>query len=120
MHDSRYWGICKHGWYLYEDGCDECNEEYTKEQRMNLRPLGTRIWVEPVTEKAEKIGSLYVPDNKIEKPVCGKVKAIGDEVKKVKVGDKVYYGRYAGTNLEVNQAVLLFIKEEDIIAVEET
>lgn len=86
---------------------------------INLRPLGTRIWVEPITKKAAKIGSLYVVDNTVEKPICGTVKAVGEDVKQVKAGDKVYYGRYAGTNLEVNNEVLLFIKEEDIIAVEE-
>lgn len=91
-----------------------------REDTLNLKPLGTRIWVEPITIKEEKIGSLFVPETSrnIEKPITGTVKAIGDEVKKVKVGDKVYYGRYAGTNLEVDQKVLLFIKEEDIIAVD--
>lgn len=86
---------------------------------MVLRPMGDRILVEPTITKSEKVGSLYIPDTKIEKPINGKVLAIGDEVKKIKVGDVVYYGRYAGTNLEIDNEAFFFIKEEDIIAVRE-
>lgn len=92
---------------------------------MAIQPLGDRVLVEPKQESEEKIGSLYVPDTAKEKPQEGTVIAIGNgkyiEGKQVpldvKVGDKVLYGKYAGTEIKQAGNEYLIVRESDILAV---
>lgn len=81
-----------------------------------IKPLGDRVVA--VREKAaEKTASgIYLPDNAKEKPVTAEVKAVGKDVKDVKVGDKILYKEYSTTEITVNGTEYLIVKEEDILA----
>lgn len=81
-----------------------------------IKPLGDRVVA--VREKAaEKTASgLYLPDNAKEKPVAAEVKAVGPDVKGVKVGDKILYKEYSTTEVKVDKTDYLLVKEEDILA----
>lgn len=81
-----------------------------------IKPLGDRVVA--VREKAaEKTASgIYLPDNAKEKPVSADVKAVGKDVKDVKVGDKILYKEYSTTEITINNTEYLIVKEEDILA----
>lgn len=92
---------------------------------MNLKPLADRVVVKPSTAEEKTKGGLYVPDTAKEKPVWGEVIAAGpgkvsDDGKiipmQVKVGDKVLYGKYSGTEITVDSEELLIMRESDIFA----
>lgn len=81
-----------------------------------IKPLADRV-VAVRVEAAEKTASgLYLPDNAKEKPVVAEVKAVGPDVKHVKVGDKIVYKEYSTTELKLNGTEYLVVKEEDILA----
>jgi len=94
---------------------------------LNLKPLGDRVLVEPVEEKEVKKGGIIIPDSAKEKPTEAVVRALGtgktdDDGKKipfeVKVGDRVLYGKYSGTEITTKDGEeLLIMKEEDIFAI---
>ena len=94
---------------------------------MNLKPLGDRVVIEP-TEREERTASgIYVPETAKEKPQEGTILAVGegrwDEEGKrrmpmdVKVGDKVLYARYAGTEIKLDDKKYLILSEKDILAI---
>ncbi len=94
--------------------------------KMKLRPLGDRIVVEPLETEEKTKGGIILPDTAKEKPQEGKIVAIGkgklDENGKpvameVKVGDKVLYGKYAGTEITIDGKKYMILKEEDVLAV---
>ena len=97
-------------------------------KKLNLRPLGDRLVVEP-TEKEERTASgIILPETAKEKPQEGTVLAAGpgrtdDDGKRiamdVKVGDVVLYAKYAGTEVKINDKKLLILKESDILAIVE-
>ena len=72
-----------------------------------LRPLGTRVVIEPKEAETMTAGGLYIPDNAKEKPQQGVIVAVGpgskDEPMEVKVGETVLYGKYAGTEVTVDR-----------------
>jgi chaperonin GroES len=81
-----------------------------------IKPLADRV-VATRIEAAEKTASgLYLPDNAKEKPVVAEVKAVGPDVKHVKVGDKIIYKEYSTTDLKLDGTEYLIVKEEDILA----
>ena len=88
---------------------------------INLRPLGDRVLVEPAEEKETKKGGIIIPDTAKEKPQRGTVVAAGpgkkDEPVTVKVGDTVLYGKYAGTEIQIEGDDLLIMRESDILAI---
>ncbi|HOK01634.1 MAG TPA: co-chaperone GroES [Spirochaetota bacterium] len=92
---------------------------------MAIRPIGDRILVEPIEEDLNKVGSLYVPDTAKERPQRGKVVAVGEGrldgkdlvPMRVKVGDKVLFGKYAGTELKYDDKEYLILSEHDVLAV---
>jgi chaperonin GroES len=93
---------------------------------MNLRPLHDRVIVRRMEEETMSAGGIVIPDNAAEKPSRGEVIAVGDgkvtdsgEVRAltVKVGDKVLFGKYAGTEVKVDGEELLVMREDDIVAV---
>lgn len=92
---------------------------------MNIKPLGDRVVVRPLEDKEDKVGSIYIPDTAKEKPQEGQVEAIGpgrtEEGKhiapEVKVGDKVLYGKYSGTEIKKDGKEYLIIRESDILAI---
>ena len=93
---------------------------------MAIKPLADRVLIEPVEEKEEKIGSIFIPDTAKEKPFEGVIVAVGpgkltDEGKtvpmEVKTGDKVLYGKYSGTEIKENGKEYLIVRESDILAI---
>jgi chaperonin GroES len=93
---------------------------------MNIRPLRDRIIVERVEEEAKTAGGLIIPDSAKEKPQQGIVKAVGKgkvtEDGKVlpmdiKVGDRVLFGKYAGSEIKIDGKKYQIMREEDILGV---
>ncbi len=93
---------------------------------MNLRPLGDRLVVEHVEQADKTSGGVFLPDTAKEKPQEGKVLAIGsgrtlDNGTKlamdVKVGDKVIYSKYSGSEIKIDGKDYLIISEKDVLAV---
>jgi len=90
-----------------------------------IKPIGDRVLVELIEEEIGKVGSLYVPDTAKEKPQRGKIVAVGEGrldgkdliPMRVKVGDKVLFGKYAGMELKYEDKEYLILNEHDILAV---
>ena len=86
-----------------------------------IRPLADRVLIEPQEAQAQTASGLYIPDTAKEKPQQGKVVAAGpgkkDEPMEVKVGDEVLYGKYAGTEVTVDDKKYLIVKQSDILAI---
>ena len=86
-----------------------------------IRPLGTRVVIEPKEAETMTAGGLYIPDNAQEKPQQGTIVAVGpgtkDEPMEVKVGDVVLYGKYAGTEISVDGQNYLIMRQSDVVAV---
>jgi len=96
---------------------------------MNLKPLGDRVVVKASEAEEQTKSGLFIPDTAKEKPQKGTIMAVGDgrwddEGKKripldVKVGDKVLFGKYAGTEIKVDGEEFLMMREDDLLAVVE-
>jgi len=95
---------------------------------MNLRPLQDRIIVKRVEEEAKTAGGLFIPETAKEKPQRGEIVAVGKGKKTddgkvlpldVKVGDKVLFGKYAGTEVKIDGEEYLMMREDDLLAVVE-
>jgi len=84
---------------------------------MNLKPLKDRVLISYIEEAEKSAGGIYIPDAAKEKPQRGKVEAIGGEVKEIKVGDEVLFGKYSGDKFKVGSQDMLIVKEEDVLAV---
>ena len=93
---------------------------------MAIKPIGDRVLVELIEEEdLGRVGSLYVPDTATERPQRGKIIAAGEGrldgkdlvPMRVKVGDKVLYGKYAGTEIKYEDKEYLLLNEHDILAV---
>lgn len=93
---------------------------------MNLRPLHDRVIVKRMEEERTSPGGIVIPDSATEKPVRGEVVAAGKGKRTeagqviamdVKVGDRVLFGKYSGTEVKVDGQELLVMREEDIMAV---
>ena len=95
---------------------------------MNLKPVDERVIVRPDKEEEKKIGSIIIPDTASkERPTMGKVIAVGDDVVKkeggkplseiIKVGDRVVFSKYGGTEIKYNEEEYLIISRGDILAV---
>lgn len=93
---------------------------------MNLRPLHDRVIVRRMAEETTTASGIVIPDNAAEKPSRGEIVAAGNgkitdsgdlRPLAVKVGDKVLFGKYAGTEVKVDGEELLVMREDDIVAV---
>ncbi|MDI1353548.1 MAG: co-chaperone GroES [bacterium] len=88
---------------------------------VNVRPLADRVLVEPAAAETKTAGGIIIPDTAKEKPMRGKIVAVGngkpEEPMTVKVGDTVLYGKYAGTELSIDGKDYLIMKESDIYAI---
>jgi chaperonin GroES len=93
---------------------------------MNIRPLHDRIIVERLEEETKTAGGLIIPDTAKEKPQQGKVIAVGKGKKTedgkilpldVKVGDKILFGKYAGTEIKIEGQEFLMMREDDVLGV---
>ena len=95
---------------------------------MNIKPLHDKVLVKRVDEETKTAGGIIIPDTAKEKPSEGVVEAVGDGFRaedgkilpmSVKAGDKVLFGKWAGTEIKVNGEARLIIKESDILAIVE-
>ena len=92
---------------------------------MKVRPLGDRVLVEPIEEKEQSVGGIIIPDAAKEKPIKGKVLAVGKKYDKdrkevpfdVKVGDEVLLPKYGGTEVKLGEKKLQLVREEDLLGV---
>ena len=93
---------------------------------MKIRPLHDRVIIKRQEEERTSPGGIVIPDSATEKPIRGKVVAVGNgkvlddgSVRKLdlKKGDKVLFGKYSGTEVKVDGEDLLVMREEDIMAV---
>ena len=96
---------------------------------MNIRPLQDRVIVKRMEEERMSTGGIVIPDSATEKPVQGEVLAVGNGKKldtgelrplDVKVGDRVLFGKYSGTEVKLEGEELLVMREEDIMGVIES
>ncbi len=93
---------------------------------MNIRPLHDRVIIRRMEEERTSAGGIVIPDSAAEKPVRGEILAVGKgklmdngDVRPldVKVGNKVLFGKYSGTEVKVDGEDLLVMREEDVVAV---
>ncbi len=88
---------------------------------MNIKPLSDRVLVEPAAAEEVTSGGIYIPDTAKEKPQRGTVIAVGpgkpEEPTTVKAGDTVLYGKYSGSELQVEGKDYLMMRESDILAI---
>lgn len=89
---------------------------------MNLKPLADRVLIQPTAAEEVTASGIIIPDSAKEKPLKGKVVAAGngtkDEEMVLKEGDTVYFGKYAGTELEFGGEKYLIMRQSDVLAVE--
>jgi chaperonin GroES len=88
---------------------------------MNIKPLADRVLVKPAAAEEKTASGIIIPDSAKEKPLRGEIIAVGngtkDEEMVVKVGDTVLYGKYAGTELELEGEKYLIMRQNDILAI---
>ncbi len=88
---------------------------------MNIKPLADRVLIKPAAAEEKTIGGIIIPDSAKEKPLKGEVIAVGngtkDEEMILKVGDTVLYGKYAGTELELENDKFLIMRQSDVLAI---
>jgi chaperonin GroES len=89
--------------------------------KLNVTPLADRVLIEPAAAETQTASGIFIPDTAKEKPQKGTVVAIGkgkkEEPLTVKVGDTVLYGKYSGTELNVEGKDYLIMREADIFAI---
>ncbi len=93
---------------------------------MKFTPLGDRVAVEVSAKEEKTAGGIIIPDSAKEKPMEGKIIAVGKGAKdesgklipmEVKIGDKILFGKWAGTEVKIDNKEFLIMKESDIIGV---
>lgn len=88
---------------------------------MNIKPLSDRVLVRPAEAEQKTASGIIIPDTAKEKPLQGEVVAVGhgtkDEEMVLKAGDRVLYGKYAGTEIQLDGEKYLIMKQSDVFAV---
>jgi chaperonin GroES len=93
---------------------------------MNIKPLYDRVVIKRMEEEKMSAGGIVIPDSATEKPIKGEVIAVGGgkaldngsvRAPQVKVGDKVLFGKYSGTEVKLDGNEILVVKEDDILAI---
>ena len=86
-----------------------------------IKPLADRVLIEPAPAESKTVGGIIIPDTAKEKPLQGTIVAVGqgtkDEEMVLKEGDKVLYGKYAGTELEHEGKKYLIMRQSDVVAI---
>ncbi|MCM1309501.1 MAG: co-chaperone GroES [Bacteroides sp.] len=87
---------------------------------MNIKPLADRVVIRPMAAEEVTMAGIIIPDSAKEKPLKGEVLAVGngtkDEEMVLKTGDTVLYGKYAGTEVELDGEKLLIMRQSDVLA----
>ena len=93
---------------------------------MNIKPLYDRVVIKRMEEERLSAGGIVIPDTATEKPIKGEVVAVGEgkpldngqvRALKLKVGDKVLFGKYSGTEVKLDGTEYLVVREDDVFAV---
>lgn len=88
---------------------------------MKIQPLADRVLVKPAPAEEKTIGGIIIPDTAKEKPLQGEVIAVGngtkDETMVLKAGDTVLYGKYSGTEVELDGTKYLIMRQSDVLAI---
>ena len=96
--------------------------------KLKVRPLGDRVWIEPIEQEETTASGIVLPETAKEKPMEGKVLAVGPGNRNdsgervpldVKVGDRVLFAKYAGTEIKQNGTRHLIMRESDLLAIVE-
>ena len=89
--------------------------------KLKMKPLADRVMVEPAEAETTTASGIIIPDTAQEKPQKGIIVAVGDGTKDnkmtVKIGDKVLYGKYSGTELKFDDNNYLIMRESDLLAI---
>jgi len=95
--------------------------------KIGVKPVDERVLIEPLEEQERKVGGIIIPDTAKERPQLGKVIALGDDIVKkeggkvlseiLKVGDKVIYAKYGGTEIKHGDKEYLIVSRNDVLAV---
>jgi chaperonin GroES len=95
--------------------------------KIGVKPVDERVLIEPLEEQERKVGGIIIPDTAKERPQMGKVIALGDDIPKkeggkvlseiLKVGDKVIYAKYGGTEIKHGDKEYLIVSRNDVLAV---
>jgi len=88
---------------------------------MSIKPLADRVLIKPADAEAKTASGIIIPDSAKEKPLKGEVIAVGkgtkDEEMVLKKGDQVLYGKYAGTEIELDDNKYLIMRQSDVLAI---
>jgi len=88
---------------------------------LNIKPMGSRVIIEPLVAESKTASGIIIPDSAKEKPQNGKVVAVGkgtkDETMEVKIGDTVLYGKFAGTEINYENKDLIILNQDEILAI---
>ena len=88
---------------------------------MSIKPLADRVLIKPADAEEKTASGIIIPDSAKEKPLKGEVIAVGkgtkDEEMVLKKGDIVLYGKYAGTEIELNEEKFLIMRQSDVLAI---
>jgi chaperonin GroES len=88
---------------------------------MNVKPLADRVLIQPIPAEEVTVSGIIIPDSAKEKPLKGTVLAVGpgtkDEAMELKACDVVLYGKYAGTEVEVDKEKVLIMRQSDVLAI---
>ncbi|RZQ69338.1 co-chaperone GroES [Porphyromonas gingivalis] len=88
---------------------------------MNIKPLADRVLVKPAAAEEKTVSGIIIPDSAKEKPLNGEVIAVGngtkDEEMVLKAGDTVLYGKYAGTEIELEGEKYIIMRQNDVLAI---
>ena len=99
---------------------DKIANSKTQNTMSKIQPLADRVLIKPAAAEEKTVGGIIIPDSAKEKPLRGEVIAIGegtkDEAMVLKAGDQVLYGKYAGTELELEGEKYLIMRQSDVLA----
>lgn len=124
-HQQRFW----HAFGIIEGERSQkaSNEIHIRQQKtlkiaiMNIQPLADRVLIKAAPAEEKTAGGIIIPDTAKEKPLQGKVLAVGkgtkDEEMVLKAGDTVLYGKYAGTEVELDGEKYLIMRQSDVLAI---
>ena len=88
---------------------------------MSIKPLADRVLIKPADAESKTASGIIIPDSAKEKPLKGTVIAVGngtkDEEMVLKEGDQVLYGKYAGTEIEIDDNKYLIMRQSDVLAI---
>ena len=88
---------------------------------MSIKPLADRVLIKSAAAEEKTVSGIIIPDSAKEKPLKGEVLAVGngtkDEEMVLKTGDNVLYGKYAGTEIEIDGEKLLIMRQSDVLAI---